>query len=33
MKARFGMFLDDDVANKLSAYDVTLTWRHPGEAE
>ena len=33
MNAPFEMFLDDDVANELSAYDVTLTWRHPGETE
>ena len=33
MKAPFEMFLDEDVANELRAYDVTLTWRHPGETE
>ncbi|HEX7143274.1 MAG TPA: hypothetical protein VF222_12435 [Nitrososphaeraceae archaeon] len=33
MKAPLEMFLDDDVANELSAYDVTLTWRHPRETE
>ena len=33
MKAPFEMFLDDDVAKDLSFYDITLTWRHPGETE
>ena len=31
MKAPFEMYLDEDIANDIGSYDVTITWQHPGE--
>jgi hypothetical protein len=33
MTAPFEMFLDDDISNNIASYDVTITWRYPGESE
>lgn len=33
MTASFEMFLDDHISNNLGSYDVTITWRYPGESE
>jgi hypothetical protein len=33
MKAPFEMYLDEDIANYIGSYDVTITWQHPGETE
>jgi hypothetical protein len=32
MKAPFEISLDEDIANEIGSYDVTITWRHPGES-
>ena len=32
MKAPFEISLDNDIANDIGSYDVTITWRHPGES-
>jgi hypothetical protein len=29
MKAPFEILLDDDIANELKAYEITITWRQP----
>ena len=31
MKAPFEMYLDEEIANDIGSYDVTITWRHSGE--
>jgi hypothetical protein len=33
MTASFEMSLNDDVSNNITSYDVTVTWRFPGESE
>ena len=33
MTASFEMNLNDDVSNNITSYDVTITWRFPGESE
>lgn len=33
MKAPFEMYLDEEIANDIGSYDVTITWRHSGEIE
>jgi hypothetical protein len=33
MTAVYEMFLDDDISNNIASYDVTITWRYPGESE
>jgi hypothetical protein len=33
MTASFEMSLNGDVSNNITSYDVTITWRFPGESE
>lgn len=33
MTAPFEMFLDEEISNNIASYDVTITWRYPGESE
>ena len=33
MTASFEMSLGDDISNNIASYDVTITWRYPGESE
>ena len=33
MKAPFEISLDEDIANEIGSYDVTITWRYLGESE
>jgi hypothetical protein len=33
MTASFEMSFDDDISNNIASYDVTITWRYPGESE
>lgn len=33
MTASFEMILGDDLSSNITSYDVTITWRYPGESE
>ena len=33
MTASFEMSFDDDISNNIASYDVTITWRYPGESK
>ena len=33
MTASFEIFFDYDIPNNIASYDVTITWRYPGESE
>jgi hypothetical protein len=33
MTASFEMILGDDLFSNITSYDVTITWRFPGESE
>ncbi len=33
MTAPFEMLLDENISKNIASYDVTITWRYPGESE
>jgi hypothetical protein len=33
MTASFEMSFDEDISSSIASYDVTITWRYPGESE
>jgi hypothetical protein len=33
MTASFEMMLNEDIFSNITSYDVTITWRFPGESE
>jgi hypothetical protein len=33
MTARFEIFLENNISTNIASYDVTITWRYPGESE